>query len=129
MSSTIIISEPLLIFQNVTQEYSLIPILEHLTLFNMVLPEVFLKFASANHLRLYVDNSLHNFLVFPIDSLSLALFADIIQRLRWRPFNLKIFLIYRTIFRFRNVKKLIQQVLIVSFDFRNFDVFVVLVSS
>lgn len=128
MSSTII-SEPLLIFQNVTQEHSLIPILEHLTLFDMVLSEVFLKFARANHLRLYVDNSLHNFLVFPINSLSFALFANIIQRLRWRPFNLEIFLIDRTIFRFGNVKKLIQQVLIVSFNFRNFYVFVVLVSS
>jgi len=87
----------------------------------VVLLEISVKFAGADHLRLYVDNSLHNLLVFTIDSLGFALLADIIERLRRRPFNLEIFLIDWTIFCSRNVKKLVQQMLIVSLDFSYFD--------
>ena len=87
----------------------------------MVLFEISLEFARADHLRLYVDNLLHDFLVFTVDSLGFLLFTNVIQRLWRRPLNFKIFLIHWTIFRLRNLMKLVQQMLVVSLDFSYFD--------
>lgn len=63
---------------------------------------------------------MHDLLIFSIDSLSFSLLAYIIQRFWGGSINSKILLIDSTLFAIGNDKQLIEQVLIISFDFNDF---------
>lgn len=101
-SFTPVLSESYLHLDHVLHKYPLVSILEHFSLLQMVIEVLSMQLASFDHLWLDVDNPLHNFLIFSVDSLGLPLFAHVVQRLRRSPLHFEILLVDSAVFPFWN---------------------------
>ena len=88
------VPEPELVLNHVFKEHSLVPILNHLSLLEVVFDIFLVHFFGLNHLGLHVDDPVHYLLVLSIDSLRLSLLTYVVPRLRRSSLDLDILLVH-----------------------------------
>ena len=69
---------------------------------------------------LHVNDPVHNFLILPINPFGFLLLADIVQALASGSLNLQILLVHSALLALGDHEQLVEQVLIISFNFNYF---------
>lgn len=92
------------------------PVTQHPPLHDVAVDILPIQVLRLLQLRLDVDDSFHYFLVFPINSFSLALLGYIVQAPDGPSWRLLLLLAGNTLLSFRNFEQILQQVLVITLD-------------